>query len=267
MHLSIVIPAYNEAQRIRATLAAYGKAVRDRDAELVIVVNGSHDDTEHILRTEFLPRLPALRIVVIPERVGKGGALMRGMAESRGDLVAFTDADGSTPPEALFDLVQHLHPPGAVIGSRWLPGSRVGRPQPLSRRLASRLFNLAVRLLFGFPLTDTQCGAKVLSRDVVDTVLPRLGATQWAFDVELLFHIRRAGFPIHEVPTVWNDVGGSKIRIARASGEMTLALLRLRMMHSPLRPLVHLWDRGPGRKLFQRRMERLRSVYRPPRSP
>lgn len=261
MDLSILIPAYNEADRIRATLTAYADALRGRDAELIVVVNGSDDATEHIVRDEFQAGNPFIRMAVIPEKVGKGGALMRGLRESRGDRIAFTDADGSTPPTALLGLADAMDFEGVLIGSRWLPDSKIGRPQPLSRRVASRLFNGLVRVLFDLRITDTQCGAKVMTRGAVDAVLPRVGTTQWAFDVEWLFQIRRAGFELREVPVAWNDVSGSKVKLVRHSVEMTFALLRLRMLHSPFKPAVNLWDRTLGLKLYQRRMARLRATH------
>lgn len=261
MQLSILIPAYNEENRIRATLETYGAALQGRDAEMLVIVNGSNDRTEHLIREEFLPRFDQLRLVVIPEKVGKGGALMRGMVESRGEKLAFTDADGSTPPGALLALAEKCQPHTMVLGSRWMRESVIGRKQPLSRRVMSRIFNGFVRLFFGLHVTDTQCGAKVMSRDAVMEVLPRIGTTQWAFDVELLFQLKRAGVPLHEYPVEWDDVSGSKIKIFRSSLEMTLALVRLRMIYSPLKPLVDLWDRSFGRKLFDRRMARIRSIY------
>jgi hypothetical protein len=158
-------------------------------------------------------------------------------------------------------LVDALTDPGILIGSRWLPHSRIGIPQPLSRQLTSRLANRLVRLLFGLNLSDTQCGAKVMSLEVAKEVLPRIGTTQWAFDVELLFLIKRAGYPVHETPTEWNDVAGSKIHLLRASCEMTLALVRLRLIYSPFRCIVQAWDSTLGKRLFARRMARMRSIY------
>lgn len=261
MDLSILIPAYNEESRIRFTLDAYCAAFRDTDTEILVVVNGSHDRSEELIREEYIPRFPGLRLIVIPEKVGKGGALMRGMVESCGHKVALTDADGSTPPGALRALADQLNQPGILIGSRWLPDSVIGRKQPLSRRLISRLFNGFVRMLFGLKLTDTQCGAKVMSREIIQDVLPHIGTTQWAFDVELLFQCQQAGYPVREVATEWNDVSGSKVKIFRSSLDMTLALVRLRLIYSPFRAAVKLWDRTLGRKLFDRRMAKIRSIY------
>jgi len=104
-----------------------------------------------------------------------------------------------------------------------------------------------VRVLFGLRLWDTQCGAKLMRGDAVREVLPRLGLTRWAFDVDLLFQLRRAGYRVIERPTVWHDVGGSKLRIAVTSFEMFLAICRLRLLYSPFRWIVSVYDYLLGR--------------------
>lgn len=264
MHCSVVIPAYNEAARIGATLREYAPAVQKRGGELLVVVNGSVDATEQIVRTRFIPQYPCIRLHVIPEQVGKGGALMRGFREAQGDWVGYTDADGSTSADSFFHLASRLdQDTGIVIGSRWLPDSDVPREQPLSRRLVSRLFNLLVRALFGMNLRDTQCGAKILRPDALRAALPHIGSTQWAFDVELIFQVRRLGYGVRECPVTWRDQDGSKVKIWRSAAEMTLALSRLRLLHSPFRRAVKLWDRTLGRRLFDRRLRRMRAIYAP----
>jgi hypothetical protein len=107
--------------------------------------------------------------------------------------------------------------------------------------VASRLFNWQVRLFFGLKLTDTQCGAKLMRRDALLPLLPHFGITRWAFDVDLLYQIHRAGGRIAEIPTTWSDVAGSKLQVGRASVQMFLALVRLRLMYSPLKFLVRLY--------------------------
>jgi glycosyltransferase involved in cell wall biosynthesis len=261
MELSILIPAYNEEERIAPTLRAYGKAIQGMDAELLVIVNGSHDQSEVLIRENFLAHSDQLRLVVIKEKVGKGGALMRGIVECKGDKIAFTDADGSTPPNALLKLTDRLKDSTIILGSRWLPDSIIGRKQPLSRRMMSRIFNTHVRLFFGLGVTDTQCGAKVMSREAVMNILPDMGTTQWAFDVELLFQMKRSGVSLIEAPIEWNDVSGTKVRLFRSSIEMTLALIRLRLIYSPFKAVIRVWDKSLGRKLYDRRLERMRSIY------
>lgn len=245
MRLSIVVPAYNEEARIGPMLDAYLPYFSDRygaDAEILIVINGTTDRTEDIVRG-YEARYPMLRHRVDPRPIGKGGALMLGFREARGDWVGFVDADGSTPPEAFQDLVERIGDAGALIASRWCRGAEISPRQPLSRRIASRIFNMMVGLLFGLRLTDTQCGAKLMKREAVLKVLPHLGITRWAFDVDLLFQLKRAGYRVREIPTVWHDVVGSKIEIARVSTEMAVALIRLRLLYSPFRWIVSLYDR------------------------
>jgi len=104
--------------------------------------------------------------------------------------------------------------------------------------VASRCFNLMVRVLFGLKLKDTQCGAKLFRREVIQPVLRNLGVTNWAFDVDMLFQAKRLGASIREVPTVWHDVTGSKVEIGRSSVTMVVAMVRLRMFYSPLRFMI-----------------------------
>ncbi len=245
IQLSIIIPAHNEAQRLGRTLDAYLPYFVSRYGaalEVLIVVNGSQDATATIAQA-YAARYPQLQAVIEDRPIGKGGAIMLGLARARGALVGYVDADGATPPEAFQRLLEGLGSAGAIIASRWLPGAQVSPRQPWTRRLASRVFNLLVRLLFGLSFSDTQCGAKLLTAAASRSVLGQLGITRWAFDVDLLFQLRRAGYEIRELPSVWRDVSGSRLRLLRASLEMLMALIRLRLIYSPLRWVVTLYDR------------------------
>ena len=249
MKLSIVIPAYNEEARIRPTLEAYAsyfEAQYGDDVEIVVVVNGSKDRTEQLVRA-VAEKSPKVRCLVEPRAIGKGGAIRLGFAASTGELVGFVDADNATRPEAFDDLVKHIGDAGAIIASRYIPGAKVSPRQPLNRRIASRIFNLLVRLMFRLPISDTQCGAKLLRGDAMRAALPYLGFTRWAFDVDLLFHLRRLGYRIIEVPTTWREPGGSKLKVGRVSVEMFMAICRLRMLYSPLRWIVGIYDATLGR--------------------
>jgi glycosyltransferase involved in cell wall biosynthesis len=240
MKLSIVIPAHNEGDRLPPMLESYAGFFSEKygdDAELIVVPNACVDCTADIAR-EIGLRFPQIKVLDDPGRVGKGGAVMLGAQSAQGDLIGFVDADGATPPEAFDELVQKISCDGCIIASRWMKGSQVSPKQPLSRRFASRCFNSMVRILFGLKLTDTQCGAKLFRREVMQPVLKNLGVTSWAFDVDMLFQAKRAGASIREIPTVWNDIAGSKIRIARASVQMFVAMVRLRMYYSPLRFMI-----------------------------
>lgn len=240
MKLSIVIPAHNEEYRLPPMLGAYGGYFSEKygnEAELIVVANFCSDRTAEVAR-DIGARYPQIRVIEEKKRIGKGGAVMLGAQNTDGDLVGFVDADGATSPESFDDLVQKISLDGCIIASRWMKGSDVSPKQPFSRRFASRCFNLMTRILFGLKLTDTQCGAKLFRREVIRPVLRNLGVTNWAFDVDMLFQAKRLGASIREIPTVWHDVAGSKIRIGHSSITMFVALVRLRMFYSPLRFLI-----------------------------
>jgi len=249
--ISIVIPAYNEEQRLGPMLDQYAPYFIGKYGtrmEFVVIVNGSHDRTEEIARG-YAGKHEQIRVVVEPRAIGKGGAIMLGFGHARGRLIGFVDADGSTPPEAMDELFEHIDGAGMIIASRWMKGAEVSPRQPLKRRVASRIFNLLVRRLFNVQITDTQCGAKVLTHEVLEAVLPHLGLTRWAFDVDLVFQVHRLGYAITERPTRWRDVTGSRLNVTQASIEMFIAIVRLRLLYSPFKFLVTLYDRTLGRKI------------------
>jgi len=249
MKLSIVVPAYNEEARIGKMLEAYLPFFAERygsDFELIVSINHSSDATEAVVRS-LLPKHTQLRVSVDPNPIGKGGAILEGGALATGDFIGFVDADGATPPAAFDDLLQHIGEAGLIIASRRLPGSIVSPRQPWMRRLASRIFNGLVRVLFKLQITDTQCGAKLMSAEAWRAIVPQIGLTKWAFDVDMLFQTRRARYPIKEIPTTWRDVGGSKLKVGRVSFQMLLAISRLRLLYSPLSWVVTLYDHLLGR--------------------
>lgn len=249
MKYSIVIPAYNEEMRIPPMLESYTQyfcGQGRQDTELIIVVNGSTDRTEQIAG-QYAQRYDNVRVLVEPERVGKGVAVIMGIKSITGDYGGFVDADGATAPEVFQKLIDRRNEADCIIASRYLPESTAEPPQPWSRRIASRLFNTFVNLMFGMHLSDTQCGAKLMRREALETVLPLLGRTQWAFDVDLLFQIKRNGFSIREIPTEWRDVSGSKLRVVPASISMFISICRLRLLYSPFKWLIPLYNRTIGR--------------------
>lgn len=257
MRLSLVIPAHNEQARIGPMLEAYLPFLNERygnEFELLVVVNGSKDETATVV-DRFACSHRQLRCIVEPRAIGKGGAIAIGFRASRGDLVGFVDADGSTAPEAFQDLVDRMGGADVAVASRWCRGATVSPRQPLARRIASRVFNLLTRTLFGLRLTDTQCGAKLMRKPAMLSVLDHLGITRWAFDVDLLFQLQRAGYSIVEIPTTWQDVAGSKLQILSVSAEMFAAIVRLRLLYSPLRWIVGTYDAFVGPVLPRRGLD------------
>jgi glycosyltransferase involved in cell wall biosynthesis len=224
---SLVIPAYNEEERILALLTD----LSDFQGEILCVCDGC-DRTPAIIR-EFTAVHPAmhLRLLTFSDRLGKGGAVIAGMRAADLPFIGFMDADGSTPLSQMRLLFAALEDCDAVLGSRWVDGAVIGVRQSLGRRLQSRAFNIAVRILFGLPFRDTQCGAKTFRRDALTGVMPLIRAKDFTFDVDLLWRFHRKGFRMREIAIAWADRGGSKVEMGDALG-MLKNLIRLRLLRS-----------------------------------
>jgi glycosyltransferase involved in cell wall biosynthesis len=245
--LLLLIPAYNEEGRIGPVLAEYAEFLPRHHAgrvRIVVVLNGCGDNTLGVVRAAEQQYL-GISHLEFPGKIGKGGALIEGLKLAPlAELVAYVDADGATSPTALLDLVGRCRPgeSDCVIASRWLPGARINHAQPGKRQFASRLFHFFVEGFFWMGIRDTQCGAKVMTRRAVETVHSKLRLADLAFDVNLLYSLKQAGFSVKEVPTEWTDKTGSKVVFNfRTSLNMLLSLIRLRLLYSPfyrlLRPL------------------------------
>lgn len=235
--LLLLIPAYNEEQRIEPVLRDYARFFeahyRGR-TEIVVVLNGCRDNTEAIVKRVAADH-PMVRSLVFHDPIGKGGALIEGLKLApTADLIGYVDADGATPPRAFLDLVQHTDRADCVIGSRWLPESILHQTQSNRRQLASRIFHGIVQLLFGMNIRDTQCGAKIIRRHAVEAIHPALQIADMAFDINLLYALKKAKFTIAEVPTEWTDQIGSKVKLGRTSLTMLLSVIRLRLFYSPI---------------------------------
>jgi len=237
---SIIIPAHNEEQRISATLRDY--AEKFSDGEILVVLNGCTDNTAAIVANMQMQH-PNISQIDISAAVGKGGAVRAGFLAARAPLIGFADADGATSAGEMRRLFALSEDVDGIIGSRWAKDARIESKQPLMRRFASRVFNRIVRILFGLPFHDTQCGAKVFKADVLRGVIAHIETSNMAFDVDLLFACKNIGAVIKEVPTTWSDVPGTQVRLAATSAKMLAALVRLRIRHSFLRVIVPLFDK------------------------
>jgi glycosyltransferase involved in cell wall biosynthesis len=247
--LLLLIPAHNEEQRIGPVLREFAEHFRRHypgPFRIVVVLNGCTDNTEGVVRA-VAAEFPEIRHLNFPERIGKGGALIEGLKLApEADLIGYVDADGATGPAAFLKLVSLAPQADCVIGSRWLPGAVLHQRQTWLRRLFSRAFHLIVQVLLRLNLKDTQCPAKVLHRAAVEAVHDALQIADLAFDVNLLYVLKRRGFRILEVPIEWTDKPGSKVTqsLLRSSVVMFLSVVRLRLVYSPfyrwlepLRPL------------------------------
>jgi dolichol-phosphate mannosyltransferase len=229
--LDIVIPAHNEQHRIDSTLATYRTACPSPATRFLVALDDCTDDTAAVVATHA-DQDP--RVVAMPyPRLGKGGVLLETFRRTSADLVAFVDADCATPPAELLRLVEAVDTLDAdvVIASRWHPASVVPVQRSLGRRVASVGFSLAVRRLFHLPFRDTQCGAKVVRRSAAERIVPLLSSRDFVFDVDLLLTARSLGFRIAEVPTIWIDRAGSRVRPLADTGRMAASLGRLWLHH------------------------------------
>jgi glycosyltransferase involved in cell wall biosynthesis len=245
--LLLIIPAYNEADRIGPVLRDYAEVLRARFPgrfRILVVLNGCTDNTLEVVRAVAADH-PEITCIDFPGRIGKGGALIEGLKRGEDmEWIGYVDADGATSPEAFLELLRHLDEADCVIGSRWLPGSVLHVPQSSRRRFFSRAFHALVELLFRMHIKDTQCGAKVMRREAVEKIHPALTIADMAFDINLLYSLKRAGYRVLEVPTEWTDKLGSKVNLSKASLAWFLSVVRLRLVYSPfyrwlgpLRPL------------------------------
>jgi glycosyltransferase involved in cell wall biosynthesis len=202
---SIVIPAYNEASRIPATLRSVVDCIRQRgwSAEVIVVDDGSTDATEQVVR-DFAASAPEVRLLKNPGNRGKGYSVRSGLLQAFGEVVMFTDADLSAPMEEAEGLFAAIADGADIaIGSRWMDRGRQTHRQPFYRQFFGRCFNAVTRLVMGLRFADTQCGFKAFTRAAVQTVFQLQTIERWGFDPEILFIALKRGYRIQEVPVSW----------------------------------------------------------------
>jgi dolichyl-phosphate beta-glucosyltransferase len=205
-HLTVVIPAYNEQERLKRFVPGIVEYLRGKELEFEIVVvnDGSRDDTAQTAR-ELARSFPMLRLIDLQPNRGKGGAVKAGMLDARGEFVLFTDADQSTPIMETDKLLVKLERNGydMAIGSRGVPGAEVEQPQVWYRALAGKLFGVGTKLFCIRGIYDTQCGFKAMKREVAQKVFSRVTSNSAIFDIEMLVVTTREGYRVAEVPVKW----------------------------------------------------------------
>ena len=234
--ISIVIPAYNEKNRIHHTLESLiGFLKKSRlpfDFEFIIVVDGK-DSTDKVIMSfirktkfsydVFVPenedftlsrgekREGQFLLLLFPHRLGKGGGLMKGFQAAKGEIVFMIDADGAVPPSEMLKLLNLLEEADIAIASRYAPGSKA--KIPMTRVFFAKVFNLMVNILFSLGFDDTQCGFKAFKAKALKIILPLIKTTNFAWDVDMLVQAKKAGLKVEEVAVTYNAQKGGSITL------------------------------------------------------
>ena len=231
MDISLVIPAYNEEHRLGATLDRLAEffGALDRSAEVIVVDDGSTDDTARIAESKA-GLFKHFRLIRNGGNRGKGYSVRNGMTQARGDIRLFYDADSSTPIEELHKVLPRIEEGfDIVIGSRSLPDSDVQVRQKWYREYLGKLFNVLVKLFALRGFIDTQCGFKCFTARATKVVFPRQTLWGFGFDVELLFIARKHGLRAIEIPVRWINSPSSRLNPVTDSLRMLAELMTIRI--------------------------------------
>ncbi|NJE03856.1 glycosyltransferase family 2 protein [Thermococcus sp. MV11] len=196
--VSVLMPAYNEGKTLENAVKITMKELRGLDYEIVIINDGSTDNTEEVARM-LCESYKNIKLASYPENRGKGYALKKGFEKSVGDIIVFFDSDLEIPPFQIRRFLKALNNGyDVVIGSKYLPGARVD--YSMKRRLFSIWYRSLVKVLLKLDVSDTQVGLKVFRREVLENAFSKILVKKYAFDVELLTVINMYGYRIHEIP-------------------------------------------------------------------
>jgi dolichyl-phosphate beta-glucosyltransferase len=215
--LSIIIPAYNEAERLPVTLVDMDKRLSGADFsyEIVVVNDGSKDNTAEVVQ-KIAKTIPHLRLIDNEKNQGKGGVVRDGMLAVKGRYRIFTDADNSTSIDQFEKMRPHLAGQeggeyDVVIGSRAVKGAELDPPEPFYRQLLGKAGNLLIQLLNLPGIWDSQCGFKCFTAGAAERIFSKTKITGWGFDIEALALARAMGYKIKEVPVRWVNKAGSTV--------------------------------------------------------
>jgi glycosyltransferase involved in cell wall biosynthesis len=230
---SIIIPAYNERLRIAEGLDKVFAYLDQNhlDAEVIVVNDGSRDETADIVRS-YIPRHPQLRLIENPGNRGKGYAVRHGMREAKGDIRLLTDTDLSAPITESRKLFAAIEDGADVaVGSRWQRPGMQTRRQPFYRQITGRIFNGLNRVFLGLRLKDTQCGFKAFTRPAAESIFPVAQVDRWGWDPEVLFLANRLKYRVVEIPVEWAHDDRSKINPIRDGFSIIWDMVRVRWYH------------------------------------
>lgn len=218
--LSIIIPAYNEAERLPLTLVDMDKRLSGAkySYEIIVVNDGSTDSTAEIIR-KMSPAIKNLRLIDNRVNQGKGGVVKQGMLLAKGEYRLFTDADNSTTIDHFDKMLPYFSPEGAetydvVIGSRAVRGSKLEPAQPFYRQLLGKLSNIIIQIVNVPGIWDTQCGFKCFTEKSAEEIFAVSKVNGWGFDIEALALARHFGYKIKEMPVHWVNDAKSHVKMS-----------------------------------------------------
>lgn len=227
--ISVVIPAFNETERLVPTIGAIASEMSDLglEWELIIADDGSTDNTVAIAEDLGFVNL---RVLKTPVNGGKGSAVRRGMAAARGKKILFTDADNSTPIEEIQSLITKIDEEGydIAIGSRAFSGGSEANKSPF-RQLLSNGLRWMVRSVFSIRVHDSQCGFKLYTREAADMLVMAQTIMGFSFDLEHLYLAQKYDLRIAEVPVSWVDAPGSKVNARKEIQRFIRDLFKIKL--------------------------------------
>ncbi|MBS3144187.1 glycosyltransferase [Candidatus Woesearchaeota archaeon] len=217
LKLSLIIPAYNEEQRIGKTLQNYLFHLQKylpKEFEIIVVLNGCHDRSLEIVES-FAKKHKEVRYVNIPRAIGKGGAVLHGFTMAKGKIIGFLDADAAFDMMAVQVMIERLlnGEVDCLIASKWKGIRFSSVNEPFLRKILSRGWNTLVKLLLHIPVQDTQAGAKFLRRDVFQSIGHDFICRGFDFDIELLLRVKQKGFTIKEEYVPNKHIPGSTFNL------------------------------------------------------
>lgn len=234
LDFSLIVPVYNDGERFKSNYPAICAFLNSwqSDWELVVVDDGSNDGLTPQTLKNLIHGKPRVRILHLENNLGQGAAVKMGMLVARGRIVAYTDADISTPLDQLKILTAAIEE-GAdmAIGSRWNGQSEISRKQPWLRRHLGKIYYAMIPWCFGIDVKDTNCGFKAYRRETAMILFGLIRSWRWVFNLEHIVLAGRLGFTVREIPVPWRHEEGSKVRLGRdlvfTLWEMALLKLRL----------------------------------------
>ncbi len=233
MMLSFIIPCYNEEKRLQKNLPRILAFLKDNvqiSKELIIVDDGSEDQTSKMASELLQGSQIQWLIHRLPKNQGKGAAVKKGVELAKGDFILFFDIDISTSLENIHDVIDLMHKNKSpiIIGNRILSESKITNTQNILRRFAGNIYRRMGTFLLGLHVSDVGCGFKCFRADIAKKLFPLLTISRWSFDAELLLLAERKKIPIQEIPVLWKNDPDSRLRLWKDGPKSIFELLQIR---------------------------------------